>query len=89
MHGATPLERGPAADDEGEVVRPELGVARGRVPVRVPRARQDGATLDARPESLLAQRQPLELVQAVALRGAVDECVLEQQLAAAGVVDGR
>ncbi len=68
---------------------PELGVALGRVGVGVPRARQYGAALDAGLQSLLAQREPLELVEPVALRGAVDQGVLEQRLPAARVVDGR
>ena len=66
---------------------PQLRVALGRVGVRIPRARQNGTTLDARLEPLLAQRQPLELVQAIAFRGAVDERVLQQHLAAGRVVD--
>ena len=37
---------------------------------------------------MLAERQPLQLVQAVALGRAVDQRVLEQQLAVARVVDG-
>ena len=37
---------------------------------------------------MLAERQPLELVQPVPFRGAVDQRVLEQRLPARGVVDG-
>lgn len=47
LHGAAPLERSPAADDQGQVVRPQLRVTLRRVGVRVPRAREDGAALDA------------------------------------------
>ena len=89
LHGPAPLERGPAADDQSEVMGPQLRVALGRIRIRIPRTRQDGAALNARLQTLLAQRQPLELVQAVPFRGAVDQRVLEQHLAARRVVDGR
>ena len=68
---------------------PQLRIALGRIGIRIPRARQNGTTLYARLQPLLAQRQPLELVQAIAFRGAVDQRVLEQHLAAGRVVDRR
>ena len=89
LHGPAPLERGPAADDQSQVVGPQLRVTLGRVRVRIPRARKDGAALNARLQPLLAQRQPLELVQAVPFGGAVDQRVLQQHLAARRVVDRR
>ena len=70
-------------------MRSQLGVAFRRVGVGVPRAGQDGAALDAGLEALLAQRQPFELVQAVAFGRAVHQGVLEQRLAATHVVDRR
>lgn len=47
LHGAAALEGAAAADDEGEVVRAQLGVGVGRVRVGVPGRGQDGARLDA------------------------------------------
>ena len=68
---------------------PQLRVALGRVGVRIPRARKDGAALNARLETLLAQRQPLELVQAVPFRGAIDQRIFQQHLPARRMVDRR
>lgn len=48
LHGAASLEGTPAADDESEVVGPQLRVCVGRVVVSVARRRQDGAALNAR-----------------------------------------
>ena len=47
LHGAAALEGAAAADDEGEVVGPELGVGVGSVGVGVASRGQDGAGLDA------------------------------------------
>lgn len=47
LHGSAALERGAAADDECEVVRPQLAVRVRRVGVGVPCRRQDRAALDA------------------------------------------
>ena len=38
---------------------------------------------------MLPEREPLELEQAVPFRGAVDQCILQQRLSVARVVDGR
>lgn len=46
LHGAAPLERAAAADDEGEVVGAQLRVGVGRVCVGVAGRREDGAGLD-------------------------------------------
>ena len=89
LHGPAPLKRVPAADDQSQVMGPQLRVALRRVGVRIPCARQNGTTLDARLEPLLAQREPLELVQAVPFRGAVDQRVLQQHLAAGHMMDRR
>ena len=48
LHGAAALEGAPAADDEGEIVCPQLGVRVGCVGVGVACRGQDGAALDAR-----------------------------------------
>ena len=47
LHGAAALEGAAAADDEGEVVRPQLGVRVGSVGVGVAGRGEDGAGLDA------------------------------------------
>jgi hypothetical protein len=47
LHGAAALEGAAAADDEGEVVRPQLGVRVGSVGVGVASRGEDGARLDA------------------------------------------
>lgn len=47
LHRAAPLEGASAADDEGEVVRPQLRVTIRRVGIGVSGRRQDGAALDA------------------------------------------
>lgn len=47
LHGAAALERAPAPDDEGEVVRAQLRVGVGSVGVRIASRREDGAGLDA------------------------------------------
>ena len=89
LHRAAALEGGPTPDDERQVVRPHLRVRVGRVRVGEPGAREDGAALDARLQALLAQRQPLELVQPVLLGGAVDDRVLEHGRVRDRVEDGR
>ena len=56
LHGAAALEGRPAADDEGEVVSPQAGVARGRVSVREARRGEDHAGRYAGLEALLLER---------------------------------
>lgn len=46
LHRAAALERVAAADDEGEVMCPQLGVGGRCVRVGVAGRREDGATLD-------------------------------------------
>lgn len=48
LHGAAALEGAAAADDEGQVVSTQLGVAVGRVCVGIAGRRQDGAAGNAR-----------------------------------------
>ena len=47
LHGPAALEGAAAADDEGEVVSPQLGVGVGSVGVGIASRGQDGAALDA------------------------------------------
>ena len=77
LHRAAALEGVARADDEGEVVRPELGVAVGRVGVRIACRGQDGRALDAGLETLLAEGELLQLLEPVPLSLAVDDGVLE------------
>ena len=86
LHRTTTLERVAGADDKRQVVCSELRVRLGRVVIGIPRTRQDGRALDARLQPLLAQRQPLQLLQPVPLGGTVDQRVLEQSLAHRRVV---
>ena len=87
LHGAAALEGLAGADDEGKVVGAELRVVVGRVCVGVTGGGEDGGALDARLQSLLPERQLLELVQTVLLGLAVDDRVL-QDGAGGGVDDG-
>jgi len=86
LHGAAPLKRLATSDDQGQVVSAEARVRVRRVVVRVARAAQDRADLDAALQALLAQRQRLQLLEPVAPRGAVHDGVAQQGLARAGDV---
>ena len=66
-----PLERGPAADDEREVVGAQLGVRGGRVRVGVAGRGEDGAALDARGEALFLEGEALEVREGVVVGGAL------------------
>ena len=68
---------------------PQLRIALGRIGIRVPRTRKYSTALDARLQPLLAQRQPLQLVQPVSLGRAVHQRVFQQHLSACQVVDRR
>lgn len=48
LHGAAALEGAATADDEGEIVRAQLGVGIRSVGVGVASRSQNGASLDAR-----------------------------------------
>jgi hypothetical protein len=71
LHRAAALEGAAPADDEREVVRPQLRVRVGRVRIRVARRRQDRADLHTRHEALLSQGQSFELVEPVLFGGAL------------------
>lgn len=86
LHRAAALEGVAGADDEREVVRAELGVAVRGIGVRIASRGQDGRALDAGLETLLAERQLLQLLEAVPLGLAVDDGVLED--GARGGLDG-
>ncbi len=89
LHGATSLERRPTPNDQRQVMRTELGIIVRGVGIRVPGACQDRAALDARLQALLAEGHPFELGQAVPFGGAIQQRVLEQHLAGAGMKHGR
>jgi hypothetical protein len=84
LHGSAPLKRLATPDDQRQVMSAQPRIRVRRVVIRIPRAPQDRRDLDAALQALLAQGQPLELLEAVLLRGAVDDGVFEQVLA-----DGR
>ena len=60
-------------------------VAIRRILVRVASAAQDGSDLDPALQALLAQRELLELFEAVAISCTVDCCVAENDVSYAGV----
>lgn len=55
LHRAAPLEGGPAADDQGQIMGAELGVRVRCIGVCISRAGEDGAALDAGLQALLAE----------------------------------
>ena len=61
-------------------MRPQLAVAVRRVRVRVSRRGQDGCALYSALQSLFAEGKPLELIEPVFLRRAVQQRILEQLL---------
>lgn len=88
LHGSTTLECFPATDDECEIMSAQPRITVRRVLVGIPCATQDGADLDPALQALLAQRELLELFEAVAVRSAVHGCVTENDVAQAGVKEG-
>lgn len=86
LHGPAPLKGLATSNDQGEVVGAEARVRVRRVVIGIPRAAQDGRHLDAALQALLAQRERLELVEAVLLCRAVYDRVLQQVFAHAGHV---
>jgi hypothetical protein len=89
LHRPTALERLPAADDESEVMGAQPRVGVWRVLVREARTAEDGGDLDAALQALLAQGEPLELLEAIPVRGAVHGRVAENDVADASVEDCR
>lgn len=71
LHRTTAFERTATTNDEREVVRPQLGVASGRVGVGEAGGGEDGAALHAGLQALLFQREALEVGEVVALGGAL------------------
>jgi hypothetical protein len=71
LHRTTALEGRPAADDKGEVVRPQLAVRRRRVGVGEAGGGEDGAALHAGLEALLLEGQALQLGEVVGVGGAL------------------
>ncbi len=64
----------------------QAAVRVGRVRVAVLGAAEDRADIDAGLQPLLPQREALQLLQPVSVRGAVDDRVAEEVLAQAGEV---
>jgi hypothetical protein len=67
LHRATPLEGGPGADDQGQVMRSKLGISVRCMGICISSAGEDGAALDTGLQALLPQGQALQLWQAVFL----------------------
>lgn len=88
LHGTAPLEGAARANDKRKIVSAEFRVSVWRVVVSISRRGQDGATLDSRLKSLLPQSKLLQLVEAIFLRRAVDDSVLEKIAIDAMMVDG-
>ena len=88
LHGAAALECLAAADDQGEVMGAQAAVRVWGVGVGVLGGAQDGCDVDAGLQPLLAKGEALELIEAVAVRGAVDDGIAEDVGAYAGKVDG-
>ena len=61
LHCTAVFEGPSAADDQGEIMRAQFRIVIGRVRVGVTGRRENGVTLDARLEPLLAQSEALEL----------------------------
>ena len=89
LHGTATLESVSAANNKSEVMSAEARVSVRGVLVGVPGAAQDDADLDSALKALLAQRQLLELLEAVALSGTVHGRVTEDNVAHTGKEDGR
>lgn len=89
LHGPARLEDPPTSDDHGQVVcaQPRLRVR--RVVVRIPRRTQDDVDGDPALESLLLEREILQLLQPVPLGSTVHDCVAEDDVPNTSVVDGR
>jgi hypothetical protein len=88
LHGAAALKGFAAADDEGEVMGAQAAIRVRGVGVGVLGRAQDCGDVDAGLEPLLAQGQALELIEAVAVGGAVDDGIAEDGGAYAGEEDG-
>lgn len=78
LHRPTPLKRRPAAYNQRQIVRPQLRIAVRRIGIREPRTSQDGRALDPRLQALLSQRKPLELIEPVLLRRAIQQRIFQQ-----------
>lgn len=81
LHRPAPLERAPTPDDQSQIVCPQLRITVRRIGIRIPRTGQDRRALDATLQPLLPQRQPLQLLQPILLRGAINKRILQQLLA--------
>lgn len=85
LHRAAALEDMPRPNNHRQVVRPKPILRVRRMVVRMPRRPQDHVDRDPGVQALLAQRESLQRLQAVLLRGAVHGRVAED--GAVGEVD--
>lgn len=88
LHGSTTLECFPAADDQSEVMSAQPRVIVRCVLVGIPSTAQNDADLDPALQALLAQRELLELLEAVAVGSTVHSCVTEDKVIHTGVEKG-
>lgn len=79
LHRPAALECASTPDDESEVVRSELRVTCRCVRVSVPCRRQYSRALHPSLQSLLLERQPLQLWQTESVRGAIDNSILQNR----------
>jgi hypothetical protein len=89
LHGAAALECLPAADNQSKVMSAKARVVVWSVLVGVPSTAQDDADLDSTLQPLLAQGQPLELLEAVTISCAIHGRVAENNVTHARVKDCR
>jgi len=88
LHGAAALERLAATYDECKIMSTETTVRIRRVGIGVLGRPQDSTDVDAGMQPLLAQSQTLKLLEAVPVRGTVDDSVTQDLGPHAGEVDG-
>jgi len=87
LHGAAPLEGMATADNEGEVVSAQARVRVGGVGVGVLGRAHDGADVNAGPQALFLEAQPLEFFEPVTFSGTVDSSVAEYMVPHTRMVD--
>lgn len=88
LHGPATLEDLPGPNNHRQVMSAQSILRVGRVVVGVPRRAEDHVHGDPTLQPLLAQRELLEIIESVPLRGAVYDRVAEDDRADGGVEDG-
>jgi len=86
LHSATPLKRLATPNNQREIMSAEPRIRVRRIVICIASRSQDGGYLDPTLQTLLAQRQSLELIEPVLLGRTVYDSVFEQVLADAGYV---